>query len=118
MRVLDVLERAAAYSPDTALTDAEISRRTGLPRREVIDLALELAAIDVAVLASCGTLRCGRGGKGRYIEREPAAVYAHGEALHKRAAMIHKRGWTLKRLANRMEAARAVETSGQRRLWT
>jgi hypothetical protein len=115
--LVEALEAGGAVSPGTALTDAQISRRTGLPRRDIIDLAAEAAEIDVAVLASCGSGREGSAGKGRYIERDPKAVREHGEALHKRAATIHRRGWLFKRLANRMEAKRRVETNGQGRLW-
>lgn len=118
MKVLAVLEGGGACSPAAAMTDAEIARRTGIPCRDIIDLALELAEIDVAVLASCGSSREGRAGKGRYLECDPAKVRAHGEALHRRAATIHRRGWMFKRLANRMEAKRKVETNGQGRLWT
>lgn len=115
--VLRALEYAGAQSTATALPDREISRRTGLPQRDIIDLAEALAEMDIAVLASCGDSRGGRARKGRYIERDPAKVRDYGERLQKRAAQIHQRAWNYIRLAERMEARRKVETNGQGRMF-
>lgn len=108
VRLLGFYRAANATTPERALTDAEVAKLAGIHTREVIDLVKSLAVdLDVGVLA-CEA--------GRYIETDPARVRAYGERCHKRAANIHDRGWTYIRLADRMEAKRRTETTGQRRL--
>ena len=116
-RVLAALEAARADAPERAMTDREIARRAGVAMRDVIDLAEELVDIDVAVLATCGRSRDGRAGKGRFICERPEWVRLYAEKLHKRARSIHGRAAAFASLAERMEAKRSTETTGQRRLF-
>jgi hypothetical protein len=110
LAVLGVLRAASAIRPDRALIDKEIAKRAHIHKREVIDLAKELAEkAGVAVLASCGA----RTAMGRYIEEDAMKVRGYGELLHKRAAKIHARSWIFKRLADRMEAEHPIDGRGQ-----
>ena len=116
-RVLSALLAARADAPERAVTDREIALRAGVAQREVIDLAEELVAIDVAVLATCGRKRAGTAGKGRFICLRPDWVRLYAEKLHKRAKSIHGRAAAYSSLAARLEAKRTTETTGQRRLF-
>ncbi|MCB9852780.1 MAG: hypothetical protein H6819_06765 [Phycisphaerales bacterium] len=116
-RIADLLRRANATAPERAITDRIIADRVHCPVRSVVELVVELAAIDIAVLASCGTKNGGRLGKGRYIETNPAAVLAYSKALHSRAKSIHMRAKHYRDLARRMEENQAVDSRGQRRLF-
>jgi len=118
LAVLRVLREASAFSPEHAINDGQIAKRAHVRKREVIDLAKELAQRHgVAVLATCGGSRQGNRSKGRYIEGDSMKVRAYGERLHKRAANIHDRGWTYKRLADRMDSETPVASGGQRSLF-
>lgn len=116
-RLWCVLLDAHALSPDEAMADRVAANRVPCAVRNVIDLALELTRIDVAVLATCGTRGSSRAGKGRYIESDPALIRAYGESQHQRAIAIHGRGKAFTDLADRIDARRAVDSAGQRRLF-
>lgn len=115
-RVLSVLRARCADGPARAVPDRTLAVEAGVPRRDVIELARELAAMDVAVLASCG-VRGQRGAKGRYIERDPQRVAEYAERLHRRARCIHGRAAEYSDLAARMKQRGMVEPDGQRRLF-
>ena len=116
-RIFEFLRRANATAPERAITDREIAARVHCQARDVIDHVVELAAIDVAVLASCGKEQTGNRGKGRYIEADPAKVLAYSKGLHGRARSIHMRAKHFRDLARRMEEQHAIDSRGQRRLW-
>ena len=118
LAVLRVLREASANCPEGAITDGQIAKRAHVSKRKVIDLAKELAEKSgIAVLATCGPVRQGIRSKGRYVEGDSMKVRAYGERLHKRAAHIHDRGWTYKRLADRMDSEVPVASGGQRSLF-
>ena len=117
LRLLGVLKRCNARSADEAVCDAVLAREAGVPVRDVIDLAEELAAIDIAVVASCGTARHGRSGKGRFMTTDPRLIREYAGRLHDRAGAIHGRAKTYSDLAARLDAKRMpVDSTGQGRL--
>ncbi len=117
-RVLDALRSAGANCPERAMPDAKIAASAKVAARDVIDMAGELVAIDVAVLATCGKGRDGKRGKGRFICANPAWVRKYAEKLHARARAIHMRAKSFRLLADRMDARRSPDSTGQHRITT
>lgn len=122
-RVLGALERLGARSPECAVPDGTIAREARVSVRDVIDLAEELCAMDVAVLATCGTAsrdgskatRRRTGRKGRFLCANPAWVRLYAEKLHRRAKAIHGRAAAYRDLAERMDQKASPDSRGQRR---
>ncbi len=118
MRVLAVLHRLKATRADEAVCDAVLAREARVPQRNVIELAEELAAIDIAVVASCGTTRSGGVGKGRFITTDPRLIREYANGLHSRAVAIHGRAKVYSDLAARLDAKRMpVDSTGQGRMF-
>lgn len=115
-RVLDALRSARADCPERAVTDARIAASAGVPARDVIDMAEELVALDVAVLATCGKGRDGKRGKGRFICPNPVWVRQYAAKLHARARAIHMRAKSFRLLADRMDARQSPDSTGQHRI--
>lgn len=111
-RVHTALIAYGADTPDKAMTDAAIAAAARVPTRNVIELVEELAAIDVAVLATC------RDGGGRFLCRDPRMVRTYADKLHRRARNIHGRAAVYSALAERMDAKRLpADSQEQRRLF-
>lgn len=121
LRVLDVLRAHRADHPERAIPDGTIAREARVPVREVIELTESLVGIDVAVLATCGKRgeACkgsrSRTGKGRFICGHAGMVRSYSEKLHRRAKAIHGRAKSYRDLAERMDARRSPDTTGQLR---
>jgi hypothetical protein len=130
LRVLGVLHRLRARCAEEAVCDAVLAREAGVAVRNVIDLAEELAVMDVAVVATCGKRHPPLAGathsgatqgaqtaKGRFITDDPALIREYAGRLHDRAIAVHGRAKTYSDLADRLDAKRGpVDSRGQGRL--
>ncbi|HMQ14404.1 MAG TPA: hypothetical protein PKC49_00365 [Phycisphaerae bacterium] len=112
-RLLSVLRSARAYTPAGALTDAELARRAGVPRREVIDLAMRLLAHGYLVLARVTPpygrwLVCVEGVAGMEASDRDAllrAAYQYADDLDGRARAVFVRAAHVRRAIGELEVA-------------
>jgi len=116
-RIHEFLRRTNATAPDRAVTDREIASRVHCPIRDVVDHAAELLGAGIPVVASCGSSRDGRGGKGRYLENDPAKLKEYGDSLKRRGVSVLRRRQLVMRCRRLMLERMSIEPTGQRRLF-
>lgn len=113
IKVLAALDAKNAYSPNAAVTDAQLARATGLPQRSIIDLTGALLSAGLVIIAST------RPPHGRYIVLPGdaagiAAARRYQEDLDSRARAIHVRAKaTREAIALYDQHARPADSTGQ-----
>lgn len=101
LRVLAVLRGMHAYSESRAVTDKVIADKANLPRRVIIDAALELLRAGILVIATCTRSR------GRYIiqpggDLRPA--HLHAQSLEQRGKGVMARARAVRDCIARYES--------------
>lgn len=112
-RLLEYLKRWAG-ARERAKTDAAIAAALGIPVREIVDLADELLAAGHLVVAEV-TAPHGRWLLAPTADLAPARHYAN--SLGRRGVSILLRRKHLRRAIARADAARLIDSTGQRRLF-
>ena len=112
-RLLHVLQ-VCCHARHLAKPDRELAVRLELPERSMVDLADELLAAGHLVIAETIAPM------GRWIldtAQDLAPAKSYDRVLGSRAVKIFRRRRNLRRAIYRVESARAVESTGQRRLF-